>query len=378
MVPVADGLVDRFDEDVSGGKKKPGRDTHKGWGVMFKKIFDWFSNDLAIDLGTANCLVYAKDRGIIVNEPSVVAVHSGVKGINKVLAVGSVAKDMLGRTPGSIKAIRPMKDGVIADFEVTQAMLRYLIQKSVSGSKMIKPRIIICIPFGITQVEKRAVEESAEQAGAREIYLIEEPMAAAIGAGLPITEPSGNMIVDIGGGTTEVAVISLGGIVYSKSVRVAGDKFDEAIAQYIKKKYSLLVGERTSEAIKISIGNAYPFVDEIKSFEIKGRDLIAGAPKIIEVTSDEIRDALSDPVGEVVEAIKISLEKTPPELAADIVDNGIILAGGGALLANLDVLIKEKTGLPVSLAEDPLTCVVRGCGEALESIDLLKQVTTWS
>ena len=346
--------------------------------MMFKKFLDWFSNDLAIDLGTANCLVYAKDRGIIVNEPSVVAVHSGVKGINKVLAVGAVAKDMLGRTPGSIKAIRPMKDGVIADFEVTQAMLKYLIQKSVSGSKMIKPRIIICIPFGITQVEKRAVEESAEQAGAREIYLIEEPMAAAIGAGLPITEPSGNMIVDIGGGTTEVAVISLGGIVFSKSVRVAGDKFDEAIAQYIKKKYSLLVGERTSEKIKISIGNAYPFVDEIKSFEIKGRDLIAGAPKIIEVTSDEIRDALSDPVGEVVEAIKISLEKTPPELAADIVDNGIILAGGGALLANLDVLIKEKTGLPVSLAEDPLTCVVRGCGQALESIELLKQVTTLS
>ncbi len=343
---------------------------------MLDKFFNWFSNDLAIDLGTANTLVYAKDRGIIVNEPSVVAVHQGPSGINKVLAVGKEAKEMLGRTPGSIKAIRPMKDGVIADFEVTQAMLKYFIQKSFSGTKLIKPRIVICIPFGITQVEKRAVKESAEQAGAREVYLIEEPMAAAIGAGLPITEPSGNMIVDIGGGTTEVAVISLGGIVYSKSVRVAGDKFDEAISSYIKKKYSLLIGERTAEAIKMSIGNAYPFEDEIKTYECKGRDLLAGAPKIIQVTSDEIRDALSDPVNEVIEAIKISLEKTPPELAADIVDNGIILAGGGSLLQNLDVLIKERTGLPVSIAEDPLTSVVRGCGKVLESIDLLKQVTT--
>ena len=345
---------------------------------MLKKLFNWFSNDLAIDLGTANCLVYARDRGIIVNEPSVVAVHQTAGGGSKVLAVGHEAKKMLGRTPGSIKAIRPMKDGVIADFEVTQEMLRYFIRKANNGSKLIDPRIIICIPFGITQVEKRAVKESAEQAGAREVYLIEEPMAAAIGAGLPITDPSGNMIVDIGGGTTEVAVISLGGIVYSKSVRVAGDKFDLAIANYIKKKASLLIGERTAEAIKIAIGNAYPFDDEIKTFEVKGRDLIAGAPKIIEVTSDEIRDALADPVAEVVEVIKISLEKTPPELAADIVDNGIVLAGGGSLLANLDILIKEKTGLPVSIAEDPLTCVVRGCGKALESIELLKQVTTLS
>jgi len=342
---------------------------------MFKKAFDWFSNDLAIDLGTANTLVYAKDKGIIVNEPSVVAVHDNGRGTSKVLAVGKEAKEMLGRTPGSIKAIRPIKDGVIADFEVTQAMLRYFIQKSIANSRIIKPRIIICIPFGITQVEKRAVKESAEQAGAREVYLIEEPMAAAIGAGLPITEPSGNMIVDIGGGTTEVAVISLGGIVFSKSVRVAGDKFDEAIISYIKKKYSLLIGERTAEAIKISIGNAYPFEDEVKLYEVKGRDLIAGAPKIIEITSDEIRDALSDPINEIVEAIKISLERTPPELAADIVDNGIILAGGGALLSNLDILIKEKTGLPVALAEDPLTSVVKGCGKALESITLLRQVT---
>ncbi|MBT3236059.1 MAG: rod shape-determining protein [Bdellovibrionales bacterium] len=345
---------------------------------MLKKILNWFSNDLAIDLGTANTLVYAKDKGVIVNEPSVVAVHVGGKGVSKVLAVGREAKDMLGRTPGSIKAIRPMKDGVIADFEVTQAMLRYFIDKSFAGSKLVKPRIIICIPFGITQVEKRAVKESAEQAGAREVYLIEEPMAAAIGAGLPITEPSGNMIVDIGGGTTEVAVISLGGIVFSKSVRVAGDKFDEAISSYIKKKYSLLIGERTAENIKMKIGNAYPFDDEVKTHEVKGRDLIAGAPKIIEVTSDEIRDALSDPLTEVVEAIKLSLEKTPPELAADIVDNGIILAGGGSLLANLDVLIKEKTGLPVSLAENPLESVVNGCGEALKSIELLRQVTTLS
>jgi rod shape-determining protein MreB len=341
---------------------------------MFKKILDWFSHDLAIDLGTANTLIYAKGRGIIVNEPSVVAVHETGKGQLKPLKVGHEAKEMLGRTPGSIKAIRPMKDGVIADFEVTGHMLKEFIRKATAGSKFVKPRIVICIPFGITQVEKRAVRESAEQAGAREVYLIEEPMAAAIGAGLPITEPSGNMIVDIGGGTTEVAVISLGGIVYSESVRVAGDKFDEAITNYIKKKYSLLIGERTAESIKISIGNAYPFDDEVKTYEVKGRDLIAGAPKIIEVTSDEIRDALSDPLSEVIDAIKVALEKTPPELAADIVDNGIILAGGGALLKNLDVLIKEKTGLPVSLAEDPLTCVVYGCGKVLEDIKLLKQV----
>jgi rod shape-determining protein MreB len=345
---------------------------------MFKKILDYFSNDLAIDLGTANCLVYAKDRGIIVNEPSVVAVHQGARGVQRVLAVGHAAKEMLGRTPGSIRAIRPMRDGVIADFEVTQEMLKALIEKARKGSKFVKPRIIICIPFGITQVEKRAVKESAEQAGAREVYLIEEPMAAAIGAGLPITDPSGNMIVDIGGGTTEVAVISLGGIVYSKSVRVAGDKFDEAIASYIKKKYSLLIGERTAEQIKITLGNAYPLDDDTITTEVKGRDLIGGAPKTIQVTAEEIREALADPVSEVIEAIKIALEKTPPELAADIVDNGIILAGGGSLLANLDILIKEKTGLPVAIAEDPLTCVVRGCGKCLESIGLLKQVTSHS
>ncbi len=342
---------------------------------MFDKFFDWFSNDLAIDLGTANTLVYARDRGIIINEPSVVAVHKNARGQQRVLAVGREAKEMLGRTPGNISAIRPMKDGVIADFEVTQSMLKYFINKSNDRHTFLRPRIIICIPHGITQVEKRAVKESAQSAGAREVYLIEEPMAAAIGAGLPITEPSGNMIVDIGGGTTEVAVISLGGIVYSKSVRVAGDKFDDAIVNYIKRKYSLLIGERTAEQIKFSIGNAYPFEEE-KTFEVKGRDLIAGAPKTIEVNSEEIRDALAEPVAAIVDTIKTALERTPPELAADIVDNGIIMAGGGSLLANFDILIKEKTGLPVALAEDPLTCVVRGSGKVLQDMDLLRQVTT--
>lgn len=341
---------------------------------MIRKILDFFTNDLAIDLGTANTLVYARDRGIIINEPSVVAIHRNTRGQARVLAVGKEAKEMLGRTPGSIQAIRPLRDGVISDFEITQAMLKYFIQKASEKRTFIRPRIVICIPFGITQVEKRAVKESAQSAGAREVYLIEEPMAAAIGAGLPIREPSGSMIVDIGGGTTEVAVISLGGIVYSRSVRVAGDKFDEAIVQYIKRKYSLLIGERTAEQIKLQIGCAYPFEEE-KSYEVKGRDLISGAPKTIEVNSEEIRDALMEPVAAVVEAIKTALERTPPELAADIVDNGIILAGGGSLLANLDVLIKEKTGLPVALAEDPLTCVVRGSGKVLEDMDLLRKVT---
>ena len=341
---------------------------------MYKKLFDLFSNDLAIDLGTANTLVFTKDRGIIINEPSVVAVHKNARGQTKIIAVGKEAKAMLGRTPGSIVAIRPMKDGVIADFEVTQSMLKYFINKANARRMLLRPRIIICIPFGITQVEKRAVKESAQSAGAREVYLIEEPMAAAIGAGLPITEPSGNMIVDIGGGTTEVAIISLGGIVYSKSVRVAGDKCDEAIINFIKRKYSLLIGDRTAEQIKLAIGNAYPFEEE-RTYEVKGRDLIAGAPKTIEVNSEEIRDALAEPIAVIVDAIKTALERTPPELAADIVDNGIILAGGGAMLANLDMLLKEKTGLPVSLAEDPLTCVVRGCGKVLEDMDLLRRVT---
>jgi rod shape-determining protein MreB len=343
---------------------------------IFEKFSEYFSNDIAIDLGTANTLVYARGRGIILNEPSVVAVQKNYRGLqNRVLAVGKEAKEMLGRTPGSIVAIRPIKDGVIADFEVTQSMLKYFISKSTGGRKsLVRPRIIICVPYGITQVEKRAVKESAQSAGAREVYLIEEPMAAAIGAGLPITEPSGNMVVDIGGGTTGVAVISLGGIVYCKSIKIAGDKFDESIVNYVRRQFNLLIGERTAENIKMAIGNAYPYEEE-RVMEIKGRDLVAGAPKTIEITSTQVHDALTDAVNEVVDAVKTALEKTPPELASDIVDNGIVLTGGGALLANLDILLRERTGLPVSLAEDPLTCVL-GSGKVLEELDLLKQLTT--
>jgi rod shape-determining protein MreB len=281
---------------------------------------------------------------------------------------------MLGRTPGSIVAIRPMKDGVIADFEVTEAMLRYFIERAHNRRTMVKPRIIICVPYGITEVEKRAVRESAESAGAREVYLIEEPMAAAIGAGLPITEPSGSMIVDIGGGTTEVAVISLAGIVYSKSVRVGGDKMDEAIVNYLKRKYQLLIGERTAEQIKITIGTAYPD-ENLKTMAVKGRDLVAGIPKTIEVNSEEVREAIMEPVNTIVEAVRVALEKTPPELAADIVDKGIMLAGGGALIQNLDVLLREETGLPIMIADDPLCAVVLGSGKALDQIDILSQVT---
>ncbi|OGQ06217.1 MAG: rod shape-determining protein [Deltaproteobacteria bacterium RIFCSPLOWO2_01_44_7] len=342
--------------------------------MVFDAIFGMFSNDLAIDLGTANTLVYVKGRGIIANEPSVVAVQKDMRGIKRVLAVGREAKEMLGRTAGMIEAIRPMKDGVIADFEVTEAMLRYFIRKAHNRKTLIRPRIMICIPFGITEVEKRAVRESAESAGAREVYLIEEPMAAAIGAGLPITEPSGNMVVDIGGGTTEVAVISLAGIVFSKSIRVAGDKMDEAIIQYIKRKYNLLIGERTAENIKIGIGTAYPD-GEIKSMEIKGRDLVAGVPKTLTIHSEEVREAILEPINSIVEAVKITLERTPPELAADIVDKGIVLTGGGALLRNLDVLLREETGLPVTIAEDPLCCVVLGSGKALDQLDVLKGIT---
>jgi rod shape-determining protein MreB len=341
-------------------------------------IFDWlagmFSNDLAIDLGTANTLVYVKSKGIVTNEPSVVAIQRDHRGGKKILAVGKEAKDMLGRTPGSIVAVRPMKDGVIADFEITEAMLRYFIERAHNRRTMVKPRIIICVPYGITAVEKRAVKESAESAGAREVYLIEEPMAAAIGAGLPITEPSGSMIVDIGGGTTEVAVISLAGIVYSQSVRVGGDKMDEAIVNYLKRKYNLLIGERTAEQIKISIGTAYPD-DEVRSMPVKGRDLVAGIPKTIEVASEEIREAIAEPVNTIVETVRVALEKTPPELAADIVDKGIVLAGGGALIKNLDILLREETGLPIMIAEDPLTAVVLGSGKALDQIDILSGVT---
>ncbi|MBI4209372.1 MAG: rod shape-determining protein [Deltaproteobacteria bacterium] len=341
--------------------------------MLFDPIFGLFSNDLAIDLGTANTLVYAKGRGIVCNEPSVVAIQKDVRGIKRVLAAGEEAKRMLGRTPGNITAIRPMKDGVIADFEVTEAMLRYFIRKAHNRKTLIRPRIIVAVPFGITEVEKRAVRESAESAGAREVYLIEEPMAAAIGAGLPITEPSGNMIVDIGGGTTEVAVISLAGIVYSKSARIAGDKMDEAILQYIKRKYNLLIGERTAEIIKITIGTAYT-TNERRTVEVKGRDLVAGVPKTIEISEEEVREALMDPINAIVEAVRIALERTPPELAADIVDRGIVLAGGGALLRNLDVLLREETGLPVMLADDPLSCVALGSGRALDELDLLRKV----
>jgi rod shape-determining protein MreB len=341
--------------------------------MIFDSILGLFSNDLAIDLGTANTLVYVKGEGIVCNEPSVVAVQKDAKGGRRVLAVGAEAKRMLGRTPGNITAIRPLKDGVIADFDITEAMLRYFIQKIHNRKRLVRPRIIICVPFGVTEVEKRAVRESAESAGAREVYLVEEPMAAAIGAGLPITEPAGNMIVDIGGGTTEVAVISLAGIVFSKSVRVGGDKMDEAIVQYIKRKYNLLVGERTAELIKITIGSAYPG-NEVQTMEIKGRDLVAGVPKTVEISDEEIRDSLLEPINQIVEAVRIALERTPPELASDIVDKGIVLAGGGALLRGLDSLIREETGLPITIAEDPLTCVARGTGKVLDELDLLRQI----
>jgi rod shape-determining protein MreB and related proteins len=333
-----------------------------------------FSNDLAIDLGTANTLVYVKGKGIVLSEPSVVAVRKDNRGYNKVLAVGKEAKLMLGRTPGNIVAIRPMKDGVIADFEVTEAMLRHFIRKVHNRRTLIRPRIIVCVPSGITQVEKRAVRESAESAGAREVYLIEEPMAAAIGAGLPITEPTSNMVVDIGGGTTEVAVISLAGIVFSKSVRVGGDKIDEAILQYVKRKYNLLIGERTAEVIKTTIGTAYP-QDEPESIEVKGRDLVTGIPKTLTIDSEEVRLAISEQIDTIIEVVKLALEQTPPELAADIVDRGIFLTGGGALLKNLDLLLREETGLPIIIAEDPLSAVVLGSGKTLENIELLKEVS---
>jgi len=341
--------------------------------MILDRFFGFFSNDLAIDLGTANTLIYVKNEGIVCNEPSVVAVQKNDRGGKRVLAVGSEAKKMLGRTPGSIVAIRPLRDGVIADFEVTEAMLRYFIRKVHNRHTLVRPRIVIGVPFGITEVEKRAVRESAESAGAREVYLIEEPMAAAIGAGLPITEPTGSMIVDIGGGTTEVAVISLSGIVFSKSIRVAGDKMDEAIAQYIKRKYNLLVGERTAELIKITIGSAYPG-DEIRTMEIKGRDLVGGVPRTVVITEEEIRDSILEPINQIVEAVRFALERTPPELAADIVDRGVTLAGGGALLRNLDMLLREETGLPVATADDPLTAVVMGAGKALDELVLLKEV----
>ena len=332
-----------------------------------------FSNDLAIDLGTANTCVYVKGHGIVIREPSVVAVRKDARGNNEVVAVGSEAKRMLGRTPGNIWAIRPMKDGVIADFETTEAMLRHFIAKVHKSRRLVRSRIMICVPTGITQVEKRAVKESAQSAGAREVYLIEEPMAAAIGADLPIQDPISNMVVDIGGGTTEVAVISLAGIVYSRSVRVGGDKMDEAIMTHVKRKYNMLIGETTSEDIKIKIASAYPLAEE-ETMEIKGRDLVTGIPKNIPITSEEIRKAISEQVDTIVQAVRIALEQTPPELAADIVDRGIVLMGGGALLKGLDQLLREETKLPITVVEDPLSTVVMGTGKALDNISILKAV----
>jgi len=337
-------------------------------------IFDWFfgmfSSDLAMDLGTANTLIFIRGKGIVLREPSVVAVHAESK---KVLAVGHDAKKMLGRTPGSIVALRPMRDGVIANFEYTEAMIRHFMQKVHNRKTLIKPQIIIAVPSGITQVEKRAVRDSALSAGARNVFLVEEPMAAAIGVGLPIEAPSGNMILDIGGGTTEVAVISLSGIVYSRSVRVAGDELDEAIVNYMKRKYNLLIGERMAEDIKISLGSAYP-MEERKTMEVKGRDLVAGIPRTLVIHDEEVREALSEVVSVIVDTVKTALERIPPELAADIVDKGIVLAGGGALLRGLDRLLREQTGLPIIVAEDPLSAVALGVGRTLEDPDLLKQV----
>jgi rod shape-determining protein MreB len=333
-------------------------------------IFSVFSNDLAIDLGTANTLVYAKGRGIVVSEPSIVAIN---KITNRVEAVGRKAKEMLGRTPGSIVAIRPLKDGVIANFEVAEKMLQHFIRQAHNGKTWVSPRVVIGIPSEITQVERRAVEDSAHRAKASEVYLVEEAVAAAIGAGLPITEPGGNMVVDIGGGTTDVAVISLSGIVYSSSLRVAGNAMDEAIIQYIKRKYHLLIGERTAESIKIELGSAYP-LDEQLSREVRGRNLIEGIPKTITVTDDEIRDALADSVAAIVDAVRVALEKTPPELSADIYERGMVLTGGGALIKNFDKRIMIETGLPVSVADDPLSCVVLGAGKMLSDFELLKRV----
>jgi rod shape-determining protein MreB len=332
------------------------------------------SNDLAIDLGTANTLVYARGRNIICSEPSVVAVsESGPGRTRRILAVGSEAKEMVGRTPGSIRAIRPIKDGVIADFEITEAMLRYFIQRAHGRKRLVRPRIVICVPPCITSVEKRAVRESAISAGAREVFLLEEPMAAAIGAGLEVTEPTGNMVIDVGGGTTDVAVISLAGIVTSSSVRVAGDKLDEAIINYVKRKHNLLIGERTAEIVKITIGTCMS-KSPGRTMEIKGRDLVAGIPKMIVLSSDEVREALTEPIHQIVEAVLQTLERTPPELASDIVDRGIVLVGGGALLRDFDQLLREETKLPIVRGDDPLTAVAMGAGRALESLDLLREV----
>src|SRR5256886_2136497 len=340
---------------------------------MFNGLFGWLSSDIGIDLGRANTLVYVKDQGIVLREPSVVAVQAGT---NKVLAVGDEARRRLGRTQANIVAVRPLKEGVISDFEVTEAMLRHFIAKVHNRRRVrARPRVVIAVPSGITEVEKRAVRESAAHAGAREVYLIEEPMAAAIGVGLPVQDPAGNMIIDIGGGTTEVALISLSGIVFSRSVRVAGDELDEAIVQYMKRAYNLMVGERTAEEIKIKIGSAYP-TDKETSVEVKGRDLVAGLPKTLQITSQEVREALLEPISTIVDSVRITLERCPPELSADLVDRGLVLAGGGALLRGFDKLLSEETGLPVHVAEDPLSAVAEGTGKCLNELKFLRQVAS--
>ncbi|MFZ4593573.1 MAG: rod shape-determining protein [Verrucomicrobiaceae bacterium] len=339
---------------------------------MFARLFGFASRDIGIDLGTANTLVYVKDHGIVLREPSVVAIKTGT---NEVVAVGDDAKRMLGRTPGGITAIRPLKDGVIADFRVTEAMLRHFIRKVHNRRGFVRPRVVIAVPSGITEVEKRAVKESAEQAGAREVYLMQEPMAAAIGVGLPVQEAAGNMIVDIGGGTTEVAIISLSGIVYSRSVRVAGDELDEAIINYMKRAYNLMIGERTAEEIKLRIGSAFPQGKE-STMEVKGRDMVAGLPKTITITSQEVREAMLEPLNTIIDAVRTTLERCPPELSADLVDRGIMLAGGGALLRGLDKLLQEETALPVHVAEDPLSAVAEGTGRVLSELEFLRKVGT--
>ncbi len=339
---------------------------------MLNRLLGIFSKDLAVDLGTANTLIYVKGKGIVLREPSVVAID---KDSNTVLAVGEEAKKMLGKTPGNIVSIRPLRDGVITDFEVTEAMLSYFIKKVHNRNTFVRPRVVVAVPSGITQVEKKAVIDSVSSAGAREVYLIEQPMAAAIGAGLPVQEPVGNMIVDIGGGTTEIAVISLSGIVYSQSLRIAGDEIDEAIVQYIKKKYNLIIGEKTAERIKIEFASAHPETDREGYLEVKGRDLAEGVPATIKVTSAEIREAISETVHKIVITVKESLEKVPPELSADLAERGIVLAGGGALLPGLDRVLAEKTKLPVIVAEDPLTCVVKGAGKVLDHLSLLKRIS---
>jgi len=341
--------------------------------MVFSSILGKLSSDLAIDLGTSNTLIYMKGKGIVLNEPSVVALRKGERGADRILAVGKEAKKMLGRTPEKVEAIRPIQDGVIADFEITQEMLRFFIKRVHSRNVLMRPRIIVAVPIGVTPVEKKAILECARSAGASEVYLIEEPMAAAIGAGLPITEPTGSMVIDIGGGTTEVAVISLGGIVYSKSVRVAGNKMDEAMVQYINRNYNFLIGPGTAEHIKMTIGNAFPGEDR-QSLEVRGRDLVTGIPKILTIDSEEVRQMIVEELNTIVQVVRSALEQMPPELSGDILDRGIVLTGGGALLKNMDKLLREETKVPIAVTEDPLSAVVHGAGKALEDITILKEV----